>query len=59
MRVEGYFQMGNRHRFHQQTIRRIGGHHGLGTTPNAFTLPVSDSVMGYILAFARNAALDG
>ena len=22
-------------------------------TPNAFTLPVSDSVMGYILAFAR------
>jgi len=25
----------------------------LGRTPNAFTLPVSDSVMGYILAFAR------
>jgi len=25
----------------------------IGNTPNAFTLPVSDSVMGYILAFAR------
>ena len=25
----------------------------LCNTPNAFTLPVSDSVMGYILAFAR------
>jgi D-3-phosphoglycerate dehydrogenase len=25
----------------------------LARTPNAFTLPVSDSVMGYILAFAR------
>ena len=25
----------------------------LGNTPNAFTLPVSDSVLGYILAFAR------
>lgn len=25
----------------------------IGRTPNAFTLPVSDSVMGYILAFAR------
>jgi D-3-phosphoglycerate dehydrogenase len=25
----------------------------VGNTPNAFTLPVSDSVMGYILAFAR------
>jgi D-3-phosphoglycerate dehydrogenase len=29
--------------------------HGVmvGNTPNAFTLPVSDSVIGYILAFAR------
>jgi D-3-phosphoglycerate dehydrogenase len=25
----------------------------VGRTPNAFTLPVSDSVMGYMLAFAR------
>ncbi len=25
----------------------------IGNTPNAFTLPVSDSVMGYMLAFAR------
>lgn len=25
----------------------------LGRTPNAFTLPVADSVLGYILAFAR------
>ena len=25
----------------------------IGRTPNAFTLPVADSVMGYILAFAR------
>jgi len=25
----------------------------VGNTPNAFTLPVSDSVMGYILVFAR------
>jgi len=25
----------------------------VGNTPNAFTLPVSDSVMGYILTFAR------
>ena len=25
----------------------------VGNTPNAFTLPVSDSVMGYILSFAR------
>lgn len=25
----------------------------VGNTPNAFTLPVSDSVIGYILAFAR------
>ncbi len=25
----------------------------VGNTPNAFTLPVSDSVVGYILAFAR------
>lgn len=25
----------------------------IGNTPNAFTLPVADSVMGYILAFAR------
>lgn len=25
----------------------------IGNTPNAFTIPVSDTVMGYILAFAR------
>src|SRR5512139_1525445 len=25
----------------------------VGRTPNAFTLPVTDTVMGYILAFAR------
>ena len=28
----------------------------LGRTPNAFTLPVADTVMGYILAFARRGA---
>jgi D-3-phosphoglycerate dehydrogenase len=26
----------------------------VGNTPNAFTLPVSDSVLGYILSFARS-----
>jgi len=26
----------------------------VGNTPNAFTLPVADTVMGYVLAFARN-----
>ena len=26
----------------------------IGNTPNAFTLPVADTVMGYILAFARS-----
>ena len=26
----------------------------VGNTPNAFTLPVADTVLGYILAFARN-----
>ncbi len=26
----------------------------IGNTPNAFTLPVADTVLGYILAFARN-----
>ena len=36
---------------HAETCSRIGIK--LGRTPNAFTLPVADSVMGYILAFAR------
>lgn len=35
----------------QETCRRLGIM--IGNTPNAFTLPVADSVMGYILAFAR------
>jgi D-3-phosphoglycerate dehydrogenase / 2-oxoglutarate reductase len=35
----------------QQAAARLGI--GIGRTLNAFTLPVADSVMGYILAFAR------
>lgn len=35
----------------QQACTRLGIK--IGRTPNAFTLPVSDSVMGYVLAFAR------
>jgi D-3-phosphoglycerate dehydrogenase len=35
-----------------QACARLGIH--LARTPNAFTLPVADSVMGYILAFARH-----
>jgi len=35
----------------QQTCTRLGIM--IGRTPNAFTLPVADSVLGYILAFAR------
>lgn len=35
----------------QQAAHKIGIQ--VRNTPNAFTLPVSDSVMGYILAFAR------
>ena len=34
-----------------ETCARLGIQ--LGRTPNAFTLPVADTVMGYILAFAR------
>lgn len=34
-----------------QTCSRLGIK--LGRTPNAFTLPVADTVMGYMLAFAR------
>jgi D-3-phosphoglycerate dehydrogenase len=34
-----------------QTCARLGIK--VGRTPNAFTLPVADTVMGYILAFAR------
>ena len=35
----------------KQAAERLGVM--VGNTPNAFTLPVSDSVMGYMLAFAR------
>lgn len=35
----------------QQAAFRLGIK--IGRTPNAFTMPVADSVMGYILAFAR------
>lgn len=35
----------------QETCQRLGVM--IGNTPNAFTLPVADSVLGYILAFAR------
>lgn len=35
----------------QQACARLGVK--IGNTPNAFTLPVADTVMGYILAFAR------
>lgn len=35
----------------QQAASRLGIK--IGRTPNAFTMPVADSVMGYILAFAR------
>lgn len=35
----------------QQACVRLGIK--IGRTPNAFTLPVADTVMGYILAFAR------
>jgi len=34
-----------------ETCARLGIR--IGRTPNAFTLPVADTVMGYILAFAR------
>ena len=36
---------------HAETCARLGIR--LGRTPNAFTMPVADTVMGYILAFAR------
>jgi D-3-phosphoglycerate dehydrogenase len=36
---------------HAETCAHLGIK--LGRTPNAFTLPVADTVMGYILAFAR------
>ena len=36
---------------HAETCERLGIR--LGRTPNAFTLPVADTVMGYILAFSR------
>jgi D-3-phosphoglycerate dehydrogenase len=35
----------------QQAAARLGIH--IGRTPNAFTLPVADTVLGYMLAFAR------
>jgi D-3-phosphoglycerate dehydrogenase len=35
----------------QETCQRLGIM--VGNTPNAFTLPVADSVLGYILSFAR------
>jgi D-3-phosphoglycerate dehydrogenase len=37
---------------HAETCARLGIK--LGRTPNAFTLPVADTVMGYILAFSRH-----
>lgn len=36
----------------QEACKRLGIM--IGNTPNAFTLPVADTVLGYILAFARN-----
>lgn len=36
----------------QEVCARLGIK--IGNTPNAFTLPVADTVLGYILAFARN-----
>lgn len=36
----------------QQAAKELGI--AVRNTPNAFTLPVADTVMGYILAFARN-----
>ena len=36
---------------HAETCARLGIR--LGRTPNAFTLPVADTVLGYILAFSR------
>jgi len=36
---------------HRETCERLGIR--IGRTPNAFTLPVADTVMGYVLAFAR------
>ncbi len=44
--------MGNRHRFDRQRSRSRLGIQVL-RTPNAFTLPVADTVLGYMLAFAR------
>jgi len=38
-----------------QTCRRLGI--AVRNTPNAFSEPVADSVIGYILAFARNLAV--
>ena len=35
----------------RQAATRLGIH--IGNTPNAFTLPVADTVLGYMLAFAR------
>ena len=35
----------------RQAAARLGIH--IGNTPNAFTLPVADTVLGYMLAFAR------
>ncbi len=35
----------------QQAARELGI--AIGNTPNAFTLPVADTVLGYVLAFAR------
>ena len=35
----------------KETAKKIGIK--ICNTPNAFTLPVADTVMGYILAFAR------
>ena len=44
--------MGHRDRFDRpQACARLGIQ--IGRTPNAFTLPVADTVMGYMLAFAR------
>ncbi len=36
---------------HAETCSRLGIR--IGRTPNAFTLPVADSVLGYMLAFSR------
>jgi D-3-phosphoglycerate dehydrogenase len=53
----GNRQMGNRNRpIDQQEAKRLGIQ--VRNTPNAFTLPVADTVIGYLLALS-SSTLDG